>query len=186
MNPEITSLIRPILFREKTVTTMLEAVSNTRRNMGYWKEIWNIVTSPKSTLSPKQKSLLELFMYLELVEGAFSEIVHTIAFMLVENGHDIYNPYRMKFAKYYEELYDVPLFVKLQFLEEHKFNIIAGSVDRELRNCIAHLRFIVNEDGSIIDRKTGKAVTSLTGKTDYLGCICAVTLTAISDSLMPE
>jgi hypothetical protein len=183
MNTKIASLVHPILSQRKTLTAFIGTISNIQRNMGYWKEIWRIVTSPKSAMTPKQKSLLELFMYLELVEGVFSEVVHIIAFTLVENGHDIYNPYRMKFAKVYEELYDIPMFVKLQFLEEHEFDTIASSVDRELRNCIAHLRFIVNEDGSIVDRRTGKAVTSLKEKTDRLGCVCAVTLGAVDDSL---
>jgi hypothetical protein len=85
----------------------------------------------------------------------------------------------MKFVEKYEELYDVSLFVKLQFIEKHGFEFIADAFDRKLRNSIAHLGFIVNDDGSIVDRKTEKVTKELRRKTNYLGCVCAVTIHAI-------
>lgn len=62
----------------------------------------------------------------------------------------------MKFVKKYEELDKVALFIKLQFIEEHGFRFIGDSLDRELRNCIAHLRFKVEDEGNVEITPSGK------------------------------
>jgi len=162
---------------------ILEVSVNVSRNMGYWEEIWKLSASPAVNLTPKQKSLQELFLYLVLSEGIFSEIIQAIAFILMENHHDIYNPERMKFVENYEELDKIPLFVKLQFLKKHEFKFVADAIDKKLRNSIAHLSFIVNDDGSIVDRRTGKITKDLREKTNYLGCVCALTIRAIGGTL---
>ena len=86
-------------------------------------------------------------------------------------------------ATKYEELDKVTLFIKLKFVEEHGFKFISDAFDRDLRNCIAHLRYTVKDDGSIIDKRTGKVMKDLRKKTDDLGCVCTLTLRAIGVSL---
>jgi len=176
---ELNSKLAPLLQKLVAIEKLLEVSADVRRNMEYWKEIWNLSTSPAVNLTPKQKSLQELFLYLVLSEGVFSEIIQAIVFILMESHHDIYNPERMKFVENYEELDKVTLFVKLQFIQKHGFEFIANAIDRKLRNSIAHLGFIVNNDGSIVDRKTGKITKDVREKTDSLGFVCAVTIHAI-------
>jgi len=119
-----------------------------------------------------------------LSEGILAEVVQPLTFIFIENDHDIYDQQRMEFVESYEGLDRVTLHVKLQFIEKHGLKFIADAVDRKLRNCIAYLGFIVNEDGSILDTKTGKLTKDLKKKTDYLGCICAVTFHPIGDWLI--
>jgi len=183
INSRLTLLLQKVVKKE-SLNKLREVYVNINRNIDYWLEIWKVSTSPAANLEPKQKSLLELFLYLVLSEGIFSEVVQALTFILIENDHDIYDPQRMEFVESYEGLDRVTLYVKLQFIEKHGLKFIADAVDRKLRNCIAHLGFIVNEDGSILDTRTGKLTKDLKKKTDYLGCICAVTIHPIGDWLI--
>jgi len=168
---------------KETLLALREVLGNIKRNLDYMLEIWELSTSQETKLTPRQKSLIELFHYLVVAEGGFSEIVQAITFILMQNGHDVYNPERMRFVKSYSELYEVPLFIKLQFIKEHELDFVADAVDRKLRNSIAHLRFEVNEDGSIVDTRTGRKIKDISEKINRLGCMCTVTLSAISLSL---
>lgn len=176
-------LIRNIREKRRIVIKLNEAYKNLNGNLEYWKEIWSISSSK---VTPKQKSLLRLFMYLELSEGVFDEIVQMIAFILMENHHDLYDPNDMKFLKDYERLEKLSLYVKLQFLELHGFEFVSNAFDRDLRNCIAHLGFRVEEDGSIFIRKNGKKVEDLIQKTDYLGVLCSQVIVIINKVLSED
>jgi len=180
INSRLTLLLKKVVSKE-SLNKLCEAIVNVNRNLDYWLQIWKVSTSPAAKLTPKQKSLLELFLYLVLSEGIFSELVQAITFILMENDHDIYDPQHMKFVESYQGLDRVPLYVKLQFIEKHGLEFIADAVDRKLRNCIAHLGFIVNDDGSILDTRTGKLTKDLKKKMNYLGCVCAVSPAAIGD-----
>lgn len=175
LNSKLAALLQKVVEIEK----LFEVSANVSRNMEYWVEIWNLSTSSAINLTPKQKSLQELFLYLVLSEGVFSELVQAIVFILMESHHDIYNPERMRFVENYEELDKVTLYVKLQFIEKHGLKFIADAIDRKLRNSIAHLEFIVKDDGNIFDRKTRKITKDVREKSDSLGFVCAVTMHAI-------
>lgn len=176
---EVNSKMSLLLQKLVKIEKLIEVATNVTRSMEYWREVWNLSTSSAVDLTPKQKSLLELFLYLVLSEGVFSEVVQAIAFILMENHHDIYYSERTKFVENYEELDKVALFVKLKFIKKHGFKFIADAIDKKLRNSIAHLGFIVNDDGSIVDRRTEKITKDVREKTDSLGCVCAVTIDAI-------
>jgi hypothetical protein len=90
---------------------------------------------------------------------------------------------KMKFVKEYKELDKVSLFVKLQFLDKHGFGLLADAIDRDLRNCIAHIDIIVNEDGSIVNKRTHKTIEDMKQITDYLGGIGAITMNVMDYSL---
>ena len=107
---------------------------------------------------PKKRLFVELFYYLGLSEGFLSQLVQSIALILMENGHDIYDPQRMKFVKRYRDLDKVSLFVKLQFLEEHGLKYLTETYNRKLRNCIAHLKLNLNDDGTITNKITGEKI----------------------------
>lgn len=184
INSRLTLLLQKV-GKKESLSKLREVYVNINRNIDYWLEIWKVSTS-QANLQPKQKSLLELFLYLVLSEGIFSEIIQAISFILIENHHDIYDPQHMKFVENYEGLDRVTLYVKLQFIKKHGLEFIADAVDRKLRNCIAHLGFVVNDDGSILDTRTGKLTKDLKKKTDYLGCVCAVTPYPIDDWLIKK
>lgn len=177
------------LSSKKILTTyirqkMREVVIRIGINLDYHKEIHKI-TSEKNNLNPKQKSLLQLFLYLQTVEGIFTKVVQAIGFLLIKNDHDIYNPIHMKFAKKYTDLNEIPLFVKIQFLKKHGFSSFTSAVDRKLRNCIAHLEFSVKDDGTIINLKNKQPITNLDKKIDQLGSACTIVILSFAEILKP-
>ncbi len=149
---------------------IIPSYKNVIRNGKYWTEIWSLSHDEKKYLTPKQKSLLGLFSYSALAEGMVSENVQIIAFLLMQNGHDLYDPRDMKFVDSYKKLGKIDLFIKMQFLERHGFAFITQAIDRNLRNCITHLEYTVNEDGTIIDEKTGEKIIDIDQKMHLLSC----------------
>jgi len=182
LNSDLIALVEKGV-KKKALEAIQHALSDIDRSMNYWREIFYLNFTEEIKQRPREKSLLALFLYLLLVEGIFSRIIQVITFMLMENDHDIYNPRRLEFVKSYEQLEKVDLFVKLQFIKKHGFDLLADSVDANLRNNIAHLNLIVKADGNIFDKKTGKPITDLELKMDRLGCMCTVTLAALGYSL---
>ena len=154
LHSKIAPLVRNILPKKSLQPTIIEVLYNIKRGNDYLKEITNLFDS--KNLTEKQRSFSLLFFYLTLSEGIFSECVQLITFILMENHHDIYDPFRMKFVKDYKGLDKVSLYLKLLFLEKHGFKFITDEFDRELRNCIAHLRFIVEDDGTVVNVATGE------------------------------
>lgn len=100
-------------------------------------------------LSPRKNSLLLLMNYLVMGEAIYSELIQLISYILLENHHDIYNPFDMKFVKTYDRLEKIPLFLKLSFVNNHGFTNTLTGFDRQLRNCIAHSKYEIQEDGTI-------------------------------------
>ena len=179
---KIASLLQGIKTKTRVQKTLDETIARLNRGQNYLDEITEILSEK---LTPKQKSLLGLFLYLGESEGVFSELIQLITFILVENGHDIYDPIRMKFVKNYKGLDKVVLFIKLQFVEEHGFKFITSVFDRELRNCIAHLNFVIKDDGTI-EKVSGEKLTKeeLWEKIGKLAVICGIVIDIFSEELI--
>jgi hypothetical protein len=138
--------------------------------------------------SPKQKSILSLYLYLNLVEGAITEYIEFITFLLLKNGHDIYDPRRMQFAKSYEDIQNIDMYIKEQFLDLHGFDFVTSALDRELRNCIAHQDFVIFEDGNIKNLKNQELI-DIEKKVGDLQLTCtliSVTIQHVLDVIFPE
>lgn len=160
--------------------------SKLERNLDYVQTILGLQSQEKTSLTPKQKSLIFLFTYLSLAEGIFSEIVEIIAFLLMQNDHDLYDPRNMEFVKKYKQLEKIDLFVKMQFIEKHGFGFLCNSMDRPLRNSIAHLDLKVTDDGSIINTKTEEKITDFNEKMVRLISVSAFAITEIAKSAKGE
>ena len=182
LNSRIMPLIETGLGKA-AIIALRNAYADVNQNMDYWLNIWRLSNDETNRPKPQEKSLLDLFLYLLLVEGISSKLVEIITFMLMENDHDLYDPTDMKFVAEYSKLDKVSLFVKLQFIEKHGFGLLADAIDRELRNCIAHIDLIVNEDGSIINKRNRKKISNLKQRTDYLGSVGTIILTVMDYSL---
>lgn len=139
----------------EVLLTLDDAVLLAHKKLRYLFDIASL-TSENTNSSPKQKAMLDLYAYLTLVEGVFSEMVEIIAFLLIENDHDLYDPKEMRFIDSYLQLKKLDLFVKIQFIEKHGFKNLTNAIDRNLRNCIAHLDFLVDEMGNITNTRTGE------------------------------
>ena len=153
---KIGPLVKNVLLKKSLQPIIIDVLNDIKRGNDYMKEITKLDAS--KNLTEKQRSLLLLFSYLALSEGIFSECVQLITFILMENHHDIYDPFRKKFVKDYKGLDKVSLYLKLQFLEKHGFKFVTDEFDRELRNCIAHLRFVVEDDGTVVNMSTGEKI----------------------------
>ncbi len=126
-----------------------ESVNDINRGVDYATEVLSI-----ENVGEKQRSILNLYAYLSISEGIYSEAVQLLSFLLLENSHDLYDPRRMRFAKVYADLDKIDMFVKLQFLEEHRFKSVVRAFDRKLRNDIAHQKVIVEDNGDVVNPVT--------------------------------
>jgi len=178
---KITPLLQKVMTKGEVLNTFQETFTDVKRGMEYWHEIHKVINTEKFT--SMQKSLLRLFSYLQISEGLLAPYIDLIIFILIENGHDLYDPQRAKFVKSYKDLDKVSLFIKLKFIEEHGLKFVADAFDRELRNCIAHFLYTVKDDGTIINKTTGRKIEDLEKKMDYIGALNA-TITSILNEIL--
>ena len=162
---------------------LFNALGDLEQNLDYCQNLLTLSKSNEMKQKNQEKSLFDLFLYLLLVEGVFSKIVQIITSLLMEKDHDIYDPQEMEFVSKYDKLERIPLFIKLQFLEKHGFEFITQSVDRELRNCIAHIDIIVKEDGTIVNKRTDKPIHNLRQKTNQLIGVISIAICILDYAL---
>jgi hypothetical protein len=116
-------------------------------------EISTILRGLKSQIayqSEKVKSMSKLMAYLGLVESLGVTLTDIVLVMFIANGTEIHT--RGPFTKHvrtFEELRDVDLSYKLDFLKEEGLNLFKSFLNREDRNLIAHLKFKIEENGGI-------------------------------------
>jgi hypothetical protein len=168
---------------KESLEILKSAANNIDRDIQYAIDIDAIISSKSANLTPKQKSLLLLFWYLWVTEGAFSEVIETIAILLMQEHHDIYDPKNMEFVKNHKELEKIDLFVKIQFVRKHGFEFLCDCIDRNLRNSIAHLDIMVNDDGSIVNLKTGEKISNLEKSIALFTVALLVVLHAMNENL---
>lgn len=90
-------------------------------------------------VSPKESTLIPVFLYLLMVEGAICNFLNLISYLLVTTGHDLYSLSKRKYVKEnIEEITKVEMSTKMQFLKVHGFGALTKEHDSALRNDIAH------------------------------------------------
>ena len=95
------------------------------------------------------KSMSKMLAYLGLVESLGATIVDMVLIVLMINGEEVHS--RGAYThhiKSFEELRDLDLAFKLDFLKDEGFNF-NEIINRNLRNDIAHLKFTISETGDI-------------------------------------
>lgn len=108
-----------------------------------------IEVTPNLEVSPEERAANFLhLLYLPMVEGPFSAGVNFVIFTLIANGHDLYVPWKNKYAKSFSDIESVSLSMRLKFLREHKLGIISNKCKINLRNSIAHLFYRMKENGA--------------------------------------
>jgi hypothetical protein len=101
------------------------------------------------TVTREEFAFLFLLSYLVVVESLYAFVVDIIAFALINVGKQLENPRTGKFVVLFNELKELALGTKLDFLKAHKFKIIANRCDITLRNAAAHLDFTLDDKGNI-------------------------------------
>jgi len=177
-NQMIRDLIAKFLCQSKSIDEVKAPLDNVKNNLPIINEIGKILEKTKS-LTATQKSILNLFLYLSLTEGIFSELVNSITFMHIHSQdkfiylkddketkpiEPIFSKWKKTYVYSYEEIKDLDLFVKLEYLgNKYKTSWeknIADCVNRDLRNSVAHLDYLVNDDGTVIYGKKREKVNS--------------------------
>ena len=116
-------------------------------------EISEILRGLKSQVtyqSEKLKSMSKMLAYLGLVESLGTTLTDMALVMFIANGTEIHT--RGAFTKHVrtlEELRDVDLNFKLDFLRNEKLNLFRTFLNRDDRNLIAHLKFKIQDNGEI-------------------------------------
>ena len=110
-----------------------------------------------SEFKPKNqgvRAILDMAMYLWEYEGRFSFCINILCFLLVSNGHDLYDD-RKKYIISFEDVESVGISRKCEFLTHHGFGMFDEKKNknlkkfRELRNDVAHYKLIIRDGGKI-------------------------------------
>ena len=103
----------------------------------------------KLGIEPREKSMLFLLDYLVIAESLFTDVLDLLCFALIAAHHDLADFYRRKYVKKLPELEDIPLADKLRFLSLHRWKDADQTVDRDLRNAIAHGSYRITDEGLV-------------------------------------
>lgn len=124
--------------------------SSLLRDLEVLSVIGDLLDEIKKITNLKIRSLLNLFYYLGLVESVGIDMIDNVLILLIACGHDIHIERRyIEHVSCFEDLEKIELWKKLEFLEEHDLKPVASIFDRRLRNRIAHINFIIEDDGTV-------------------------------------
>lgn len=104
-------------------------------------------------LSPKTRSMLKLLTYLGLAESLGGALIDMGLVILIASGKDMHigGGRGIMHVSKMKELRELNLAYKMRFLDNHKLGYFAKVIDRQLRNDIAHLKFEIKADGTILN-----------------------------------
>jgi hypothetical protein len=118
----------------------------------------------------RETAVAGLLAFLWEFEGSYVTCIDAFCYLLVANGHDLFDVIRRKYVKSLDDIGNVNISTKLQFLEEHNFGIFKRKEDKTLRDKIAHHDFILDDSGKVlINRK----VCDVGSRFDELSCFTA-------------
>ena len=102
-----------------------------------------------------EASIVKMALYLWEYEGRFSFCINILCFLLVLNGHDLSIDRGRNYATSFGDVETVDASTKCKFLVAHGLEVFDEKKNkkleefRELRNNIAHYKFILEDDGKI-------------------------------------
>jgi len=106
------------------------------------------------SISPKETTLLAIFLYLLAAEGIVCNFLNFVSYILVSAGHDLYSLTKRQYVKEnFDEIRKVEMSTKIQFLNSHGFHALTKEYDSTFRNDIAHHNYRVDEDGALYVRE---------------------------------
>ena len=122
----VTCLIRAII---KSVDYLAD--SYTSRIMAH-KNIRCLLTSVKNIEESKEShSLIYSSCFLLAFEGSYIRTVDSIIYLLVLDGHNLFDPLREKYVQLPDEINRIDISVKYKFLKERQFEILIRQEDSE-------------------------------------------------------
>lgn len=110
-----------------------------------------------SSISKSEESLLIVTYLLFLTEGLLGFGMNAIIYaLMLKEHHDVWFERKQKFVSSYDELSEVPLSVRLKFLEMHGFKFFSEICPKDIRNAIAHMNFNIDSNGTFHMKKRKK------------------------------
>jgi hypothetical protein len=120
--------------------------------------------------SKNDATIVFLSCFLWAFEGYYLANLDWVCFILIKNGHDLFDPIRRKYVKSFKDLRNIDISTKFQFLEEHDFEALIRDQDRKLRNKIAHHSFSLLDNGELkVEDESLDISSRLNGLLDFTG-----------------
>ncbi len=183
---DINATLHPLLAKVITEEVSKEIVENhlSKSNAAMHNiiEFGIILKKYANSIKPRSfedESRLSLPYYLTIIESAFKEDINLLIYLLIKSNVKYYR--KSEGNKELDKITDFnkigqeKLYNKLSFLEDNGFSIISDACDRDLRNSIAHMKFIVFEDGSVAYGNKGIIIATkdnLENKVEKLLNVC--------------
>jgi len=121
-----------------------------------WKEaqeISEILRGLKSDVNynnDRLKSMSKMLAYLGLVESLGITLMDVALIFLIANGKEVHTRGPLiKHVTSFEELKDLDLGYKLEFLKDERLNLFKEFINKDVRDHIAHLKFKIKNNGEI-------------------------------------
>lgn len=108
-----------------------------------------IIQKINSNINPKERTLLNLYSELIFTEGIIFNFIDYCCYLLVLEGHDLYNVGRRCYAEDIKEIAKVSMKSKLDFLNHIEYNV-EKYYDLKFRNDVAHHNFVIDKDGHVL------------------------------------
>jgi hypothetical protein len=113
------------------------------------KDINALLNLAKRTNDRREIAIVHMTVFLWNYEIVYMYYVDFLCHLLTTNGHDLYDPFKQKYADSFADIGEIDAATKLRFLEEHNFRVFKRKKDRELRNKIAHYDLLLDETGKV-------------------------------------
>ena len=112
--------------------------------------IQNLIERMNDQISKKESALLRLSSYLIFTEGVICNCFDLICYILIVDHHDLCDFIRKnKYASTIDDIAKISMSQKVGFLNNHGFKELTKNYDMELRNCIAHHKYRIDDNGDI-------------------------------------
>ncbi|MEE9458737.1 MAG: hypothetical protein V3V84_03120 [Candidatus Bathyarchaeia archaeon] len=142
--------------KEKTsldeIKVINEQILHLNQNARLFKEFFTIKSLTLEIAS--FRFLLSILFMTELLSVEINLLIYAL---MLKGHHDIWSERKQKFISSFNELFDLPLFLRLRFLNKHGFEFLSEIIPRKIRNDIAHQNFKIESDGTILLSKKGKS-----------------------------
>lgn len=135
--------------KERVIETLLDNFSAKMESINI-----DVFISEFKPKNQRARAILDMAMYLWEYEGRFSFCINILCFLLVSNGHDLYDD-RKKHITSFEDVESIGISRKCEFLTHYGFGMLDEKKNknlkkfRELRNDVAHYKLIIRDDGKI-------------------------------------
>ena len=153
----IRSVLQSLVERIESSTTALaflgQYASNLEQRFDKSRKLMYFFKDDSKLHDSELATLRKAFVYLGLFETSLSNLIDLILMLFIALHHDLYGFFGKQYAKSPDNLDRISMYEKLNFLKDHDLAVISQNINRNLRNKIAHLDFIIEPNGKILVKR---------------------------------